>query len=183
MGREQYDSFLFDFAITKMVQMEQFAQWLRKFFFLNHWLHGEYDFIYQDNFYIVFYQLMTEGLDHLNKVINSLEENQSKFSSKLIWYNELRDGLFELKAKLSSEEFDFIEYKRHNVCHIFQNHYTPKLLNNGTIKNERKGKNLKSQENEFISIIRIHGSDKGFDIYLTQKLYPIIVEIYNKLKQ
>ena len=146
MDREQHDSFLYDFAIMKMAQMEQFAQWLRKFFFLNDRLHKKYDFIYQDSFYIVFYQLITEGLDHLNKVINALEEKKPKFNNKLKWYNELRDGLFELKAKLSSEEIDFIEYKRHNVCHIFQNHYNPKLLDNGTIKNERKGKNLKSQE-------------------------------------
>lgn len=180
MNRVEYEKLKFDFTIKTFVQEEQFYQWLKNFFFLNNELRLDYNSIYQDKFYVVFYELLTVGVVYAHKVFESLKKGDN--TGKTEWYKDLNNGLKALKAKLSDDEFDFVEYKRHNACHIFQNHYETQILANGKIKKERKGKNIDELSLAFKKILLKHGSDKNFDIYLTQKLHPLIEELFNCLQ-
>ena len=179
MDKAQYEKLKIDTVIKTFVQEEQFGQWLRKFFYLNAELNKEYDTIYQDAFYIVFYELVTVGLDYSINVLSAVEKSNNK--EKIEFYTELIKGLSELKTKFTKTEFQFIEYKRHNSSHIFQNHYENRISNNKKFISKRKGRQIDDINKELKSIILKYGNDKNFDNYLTKKLYLNTSELYQRL--
>lgn len=90
-------------------------------FYLNNELTRKWDFVYQEMFYIKFYEVTTEGLNYSNKVFEHLKNGKNE--NKLEWYEELINGLTKIKSTLQEREYCYIEYRRHNTCHIFQNSY------------------------------------------------------------
>jgi len=76
---------------------------------------------------------------------------------------------------------DYIEYKRHNACHIFQNHYE-QIQEKGKIIRLRKKKDLVQIDNDFQSILEKYICDAGFDAYITTTLYPILNDLYRDLQ-
>ncbi|WP_313579248.1 hypothetical protein [Chishuiella sp.] len=172
------EEFLTDFLRKKIVQEEQFNQWLRILFYLNNELTKKWDFVYQDMFYIKFYEVMTEGFSYANKVFEDLKKGENQ--NKLEFYEELIKGLTIMKSELQEDEYNYIEYRRHNICHIFQNGYEY-IQDNLKIKKEIKGKDLQKIKNEFEKIIDKYGSDKNFDIFLNKKLQPNLTQLYTKL--
>jgi len=181
MNGNEYEKLKSDYMIKTFVQEEQFGQWLRKFFYLNHELNKEYDSIYQDSFYVVFYELVTIGIEYGKNILDHLKSGNNK--EKTEFYFELIKGLENLKSKFSETEFQFIEYKRHSVSHIFQNHYENRISDSGKYQTKRKGKSIDDNNSELKSVILENGSDKEFDINMTKKLYPNITEMYTRLEQ
>jgi hypothetical protein len=179
MDRIDVEKFKRDHIIRTFVQQEQFGQWLRKFFYLNEALNKEYDTMYQDMFYIVFYELLTTGNDYAKKVEVCLTGSENL--EKIEFYNAITKGLTELQSSFSWNEFQFIEYKRHNASHLFQNHYENIILDSGKIQTTRKGKPIDFINEELQSILKEHKTDRNFDIYMTKKLYPKTLELYNRL--
>ncbi len=168
-----------DYIVRAFMQEEQFGQWLRKLFYLNNELNKEYNSMYQGMFYIVFYELLTIGFDYANKVASYLTDSQN--TEKIEFYNELIKKIIDFKSSFSDKEIQFIEYKRHNATHLFQNHYENIILDNGKIQTVRKKKQIDVINAELQSILKEHKTDKNFDIYMTKKLYPKILELYNRL--
>lgn len=181
MYLKDYLKYRSKYIFTVLAQQEQFAQWLRKLFFLNHELHTEYNSFYQEMFYIVFHQLITEGLEYIDKVI--LIQEKSNNEIKYRWTCELQQSLKLILSQLSESELDYIEYKRHNACHIFQNQYECQILKNGKLKDSRKDKKIEDLDKEFDLLLDKYGDDKGFDLHITSLLYPLLIDVYLKLQK
>ncbi|MCK0192971.1 hypothetical protein [Arenibacter sp. F20364] len=181
MDKIQYEKLKLDYILQTFADKELFDQWLRNFFYLNSELRKEYDAIYQNSFYIVFYELVTVGLDYSKSVLGNLKNSQNM--EKNDFYKELISGLKDIKSEFSESEFEFIEYKRHSSSHIFQTGYQKKILNNGTIKTKRKEKLLDVLNSQFYKILIKHGFDRGFDEYMNSKLYPKIMGLHERLEK
>lgn len=179
MNRLASEEFKIDFVIKTFVQETQFEQWIKTFFLLNNELSEEYNFIYQDAFYTKLYELFTEGIVYGNKL---LEKSQNPGHHKTTnWYFKLIEGLNNIKSELSDTEFEYIEYRRHRACHIFQNSFEH-IQENLRIKKERKGKKVQDIQARIQILILKHGSDKNIDHFLNKKLQPIITELYRHLQ-
>jgi hypothetical protein len=161
------------------VHLEQFAQWLRKFFYLNSELYTEYDTIYQDSFYVVFYELTTVGLKHSKVVLSHLKKEDIKTE----WYTTLVKGLDDFIKLFTETEFEYIKYKRHNASHIFQNDYEHQVFEKGKISSPKRENRIEQMDNDFKDLILLHGGDKNFDIYMHKKLYPLIIDLYDRLQR
>jgi hypothetical protein len=157
-------------------QHHQFIQWLSNLFLIDQKLNEEYDDVYQDYYYIKLYELLTYGLKYVDKqktLVNRYQEEEKN------WYIFLSKELLNLRNEISKPEFEHIEYKRHNACHIFQVDYEVKEDKNGNIKEPHRSKEKESINN----ILDIHENDYNFDIYFTKKYHPKLVEINNQSKE
>jgi len=181
MNKIEYEKFKFDNILQTLANEELFGQWLRKFFYLNNELNKEYDSIYQSSFYVVFYELTTVGIEYSKKVFEYVKNSQNL--EKKEFYLELINGLENLKSLFSESEFEFIEYKRHSSSHIFQNHYEKRATDKGKIITKRKGKLIDKLNKDFGETLIKYGFDRGFDEYMTRKLYPKVIELYSGLEK
>jgi hypothetical protein len=157
-------------------QHHQFIQWLLNLFLIDEKLNEEYDAVYQDSYYIKLHDLLIYGIKHVNEkkdLLNKYPEEEKN------WYIFLSKELLNLRNEISKTEFEHIEYKRHNACHIFQVRYEVKEDKEGNIKKPHKSKEKESINN----ILDIHENDYNFDIYFTKKYRPKLVEINNKSKK
>ncbi|WP_137404172.1 hypothetical protein [Echinicola rosea] len=149
-------------------------------FYLNHELTEKWDFIYQEMFYIKFYEATAEGLSYALKVFEHLRGGKNE--NKLEWYDELINGLTNIKSELGEDEYSYIEYRRHNTCHIFQNRYEH-IQDNLKIKKIRKDKDLQKLNIGLKQLLIKHGSDKNIDIYLNTCLQPKLTSLYAQLNK
>ena len=172
------EEFKRDFIIKTLVQQKQFEQWLKSFFFLNNELNNKYDFIYQDAFYTKFYELFTEGLVFANKVLYALQRGDNDNNRN--WYLKLIDGLNNIKKELTDEEFEYIQYRRHSACHIFQNSYEL-IQDNLRIKKERNGRDLQNVQKDLKGLILKYGSDKKIDTHINKKVQKNLTALYQQL--
>ncbi len=173
------EKFLENFKIKTLVQQAQFEQWLKSLFYINNELIKNWDFVYQEMFYIKLYEVTTEGLLYAHKVFDHLREGENK--NKFEWYQELISSLTNIKSGLLEEEYLYIEYRRHNTCHIFQNSYEH-IQDNLKIKKIRKDKDLQVINSALKKLLIKHGSDKNTDIYLNDKLQSKLTLLYNRLQ-
>jgi|ERR1035437_849709 hypothetical protein len=180
LNKSEHDKYKKDFIMKTLVQEEQFIQWLKKFLFLNSALKNEYDAIYQDSFYIVFYELSTVGLAYSKKILRHLEKGDNH--KKAAWYKELTVAIENLKNIFSSIEFEYIKYKRHNASHIFQDGYEHQVFEQGEIKSQEREDKVEKMSSDFRKLILKHRGDKGFDIYMHRLLYSAVIDLNNRLK-
>jgi hypothetical protein len=172
--------FKIDSVIKSLVQEKQFEQWLKLTFYLNEKLLKEYDTIYQDAFYVKIYEVLTEGILYATKVHESLTNGSNVH--KTDWYLKLITGLNKVKTSFNDSELFYIEYRRHQSSHIFQNQYEH-IQDNFKIKKVRNNKNLKEINDEIKSMIAKHGSDREIDYYLNKKIQPVLTKIYETLTE
>ncbi len=180
MDKFPIEEFKRDFIFKTLVQQTQFEQWLKSFFFLNNELTERYDFIYQDEFYTKFFELFTEGLSFANKVLDALQQGNNDL--KRNWYLNLINGLNAIRTELTDSEFEYIQYRRHTSCHIFQNSYEF-IQDNLRIKKERNGRLLQDIKKDLQSLILKHGSDENIDFYLNEKLQGKLTALYHQLTE
>jgi len=172
-------SFRIEATLKILVQQQQFFQWLRKFLYINESLHKEFDSVYQQMYYVMLNQLLVEGIPYTEKAVCSLSESDNKYMKE--WFGTLLASLNKIKTIFPEIELDYIEYKRHNACHIFQNHYE-QIQEKGEIIRRRKKKDLVQIDNDFQSILEKYNCDAGFDAYITTTLYPILNDLYRDLQ-
>ena len=167
-----------EFTVKTLVQEKQFEQWLKLFFFLNDELSKEYDFIYQDEFYTKFYELFTEGIVYAKKVLDVLKpgDNDDKYS----WYVKLTEGLNKIRLEITDPEFEYIQYRRHGSCHLFQNSYEF-IQDNLRIKKDRNGKQLQEIRKDLQELILKYGSDRNIDQHINAKLQNKLTDLYKQL--
>lgn len=128
-----------ELTIKIKVQQIQFEQWIRSFFRLTYKLYDGFDAELQDLHYIKLYGILTEGLEYAEMVLQHLENGKNL--NKKEWYTKCVSGITILKSQLTERELMYIEYRRHNICHIFQNQYE-RIQENYKIKHQRKGIDL-----------------------------------------
>lgn len=181
MNNLEYEKFKIETIAKTFAQQEQFYQWLRKLFYLNNELYKEYHSIYQDSFYVIYYELITEGFIYSQEILKKIEKSDNK--DRIEFFRILTKGLTDIKSIFSESELQFIEYKRHNASHIFQNHYEKRLSPKGNLINSRKGKSIEQIQKELDIELIEKGFDSGFDDYMTHKLNPLITNLYNQLQK
>lgn len=174
------EDFTTELTIKTMVQEKQFEQWFRTFFFLNYNLNNAFEPFYQDLYYIKLHGVLTEGLDYAKDVLEHL--NHGKNLHKRKWFNLCVEGIQGVVSELTERELIYIEYRRHNICHIFQNQYEH-IQGNYTIKHKRKGKDLTEIDNQLKSLLIEHGNDKNIDEFLRNKLKTKLTKLYEDLKE
>jgi len=178
MDKFPVEEFKRDFIIKTLVQQIQFEQWLKSFFFLNIELSKKYDFIYQDEFYTKFYELFTEGLAFANKILTALQTGGNE--DKLNWYLKLIEGLNKIRTELTDPEFEYIQYRRHSSCHIFQNSYEF-IQDNLRIKKERNGRHLQDIQKDLQGLILKYGGEKNIDHHINEKLQKKLTDLCKQL--
>lgn len=166
----------YDFTIKILTQRAQFEQWLRIFFYLDNRLNSEFDSVYESTYYIKLYELLTSGLDYANKTLNILKNVNNENLER--WYEILVNGLLTLKGEISETELEFIRYKRHNACHIFQDSYEINVNKKVLIERTNRFKLKK----HFHLLLDKHGTEDEFYKYLFSKLHPITIKIYKELQ-
>lgn len=171
------------------VQKEQFEHWLRKLFCMNDSLHKEYDLFYQEIYYVLLTQMLTEGKNYLDKVVEIVNEQDNWHKRE--FYNRLQSALNKIASEFTPLEFEYIKLKRHNTCHIFQNDYEV-VQNSGKIKTMRKVYSYEGEctpmeltelELGFYHILKKYGGDPGFDTYVRCKVYPILSNLHKELME
>lgn len=184
-NKEKLDDFdknklLYESLLNDIVHQELFKQWLKEFFTLNQLLNEEYNRIYQKYFYVLFYELMTEGIKYSEEIATELTGSRDI----QVWefYNNIYTGLKDLKLMFDEEEMQYIEYRRHGTSHIFQTNYEYRMKSNGKVITELKKKSIDVVENELQIVLTKHKTDKNFEIYMSSKLYPKIIELQNKIQ-
>jgi len=131
-------------------------------------------------YYVSLNQLMKEGVPYVENVTRLLKNGENKHLKE--WFNTLQNSLYKIKELLPENEWEYIEYKRHNVCHIFQNQYE-QIQDSGNIKSNRNNKKITEIDKNFQSILLKYKLDDGFDKHITTTLYPILNDLYNELKR
>ena len=174
----EFEDFNHELTIKTKVQQIQFEQWMRSFFRLTYKLYEDFDPTLQDMHYIKLYGMLTEGIDYAQIVLKHLENGKNL--NKKSWYIKCIDGLTLLKSQLTEREFIYIEYRRHNICHMFQNQYE-RIQENYTIKYKRKGMDLTEVDTLLKSLLLEFGSDRNIDEYLKEKLKLTITSLYDEL--
>lgn len=168
-----------DFIKKTLVQEKQFELWLRMLFFLNEELSIKYDFVYQNEFYIKLNEVFTVGINYSVDLLNYLKKGNN--INKQYWFEKFIKGIEHIKQSLTEKELDYIEYKRHNVCHIFQDAYEH-IQKNLKIKKEKNGRSLEEINNNIKELLLKFDNDKNIDLYLNNKLQSQLKDLYEELK-
>ena len=169
----------FDLIAQDYLKRELFFQWLRRFFFINNELENEFDSVYQNAFYVSFYELVTEGLKYCNETLTKLNETNSTRDIEL--FENIIEGLNEFKSIFSISELQFIEYKRHSASHIFQDHYEKRFSENGKLIDKRKGRNIDDVNTELNAELLEKDFDSGFYDYMFKKVNPLITKLHKRI--
>lgn len=174
-----WQSFRWNASLKILTQQEQFFQWLKMYLYINESLHREFDSVYQQMYYILLNQLIEEGFPYVEKATRILNSSENIYMKE--WFETLQNCLYKIKETFPENEWDYIEYKRHNACHIFQNHYE-QIRDNGKIIRQRKKRDLTEIEKNFHSILLKYESDRGFDKHVTTTLYHLLNDLHKKLQ-
>jgi len=172
------EDFNYELTIKTKVQQIQFEQWMRSFFQLTYKLYEGFDPILQDLYYVKLYGTLTEGLEYAKIVLQHLEKAENL--NKKNWYIRCVEGLTLLKTQLTERELIYIEYRRHNICHMFQNQYE-RIQDNYKIKYQRKGMDLTEIDSLLKNLLLEFKSDKNIDEYLKNKMKLTLTSLYNDL--
>jgi len=163
--------FKFKYTRKTFIQEQQFYQWLQILFRLNIEINEEYNHNSADLFVVKLVQFLNEGKNYCEIIIPQLIESNNNLHH---FFQCILEFIEQFKINISVAELDFLEYKRHNICHIFQNGYEP-IQNNLKVKTHLKNRQLTEINKNLISII---SSEK--DEYTVQKKlfkqYYIIIE-------
>jgi hypothetical protein len=113
-----------------------------------------------------------------NKILDALQNGEN--DTKRNWYVNLIDGLNSIKSDLTDQEFEYVQYRRHHACHIFQNSYEY-IQDNLRIKKERNGRELQEIQKGLQELILKHGSDKSIDYHINEKVQKKLAALYKQL--
>lgn len=166
--------FKIEYIQKTFIQEQQFYQWLQILFKLNMELNKNYNHNSADLFVVKVVQFLNEGKNYCEIIIPTLIKSNNK---KSYFFQHILDFIEQFKVDISEAELDFLEYKRHNICHIFQNGYEP-IQNNLKIKTHLKNRTLKEIEKNLISII----SSEKDEFTVQEKLFKRYYNIIEKLR-
>lgn len=170
--------YYYDFVLKTVTQEVQFGQWLKLLFYVNQRLQEQSDAVFHDAYYTKLYEALKKGLPYAEKVAEALQNGSNV--TKRLWYDTLIVGLQEIKAAITDDEFAFIEYKRNNACHIFQNKYE-RIQDDGSTKETRNGINIEELQKIIMSLMVEHDGEHNLNAYLYKKLYPLFSRLYQQL--
>ena len=171
------EDFKFEYIKKSIVQEQQFYQWLQVLFRLNSEINQEYNHNSADLFVVKLVQLLSEGKNYCEIVIPKLLASDN---NKIHFFQHILKFIEQFKVDISVAELDFLEYKRHNICHIFQNGYEP-LQDNLKVKTELKNRPLSEIEKNLDSIISSEKNEFEVQKNLFKKYYILIEKLRTDL--
>ena len=170
----------------------QFVQWTGRLFYLNEALHREFDSFYQELFVVKLYELLTVGVEYLEMEMLPNLSGERIFQKR--WVERLYNGLKGLRSRFTETEFAYLEYRRHNSCHIFQTGYEvidkqhrikPPQQQHRTVMHPDGSKHrvpLINLEMDFQQLLRQYGSEEGVDAHFRAMLYPVLSTMHADLQ-
>lgn len=180
MGNIAIQQFKRDLLIKTLQQEFQFESWNRDLFYINSKLQKEYDYVYQNTFYVRLYEILTVGIEYAREVYSYLEKSDNE-EKKSFFVNYI-EGFNSIKESFDKSEYLYIEYRRHLTSHIFQNQYEH-IQNDFKIKKKRNNDYLFEINKRLMDLIGKYGSDRCIDDYLNYKIQPLLNVLYLKLKK
>lgn len=195
MTREEYQQSLKDVRLqitTKLFsEKERFYDWMRKIWGVSIELEQEYNLYYHILYTTFLVEFLTEGEKYILESIETLKKVGNK--PMLDWSCRVRDGIQEIKNQYTDEEFIYLEYRRHNSCHIFTKGYES-IQDNGKIKKVRQVCTKQGGKKEILlddfdmlsyDVLSKYGGaaigDKNFDIAKHQLVAPVLNRLFNDL--
>ena len=163
-----------EYVKKTLTQEHQFYQWLQILFRLNIEINEEYNHNSADLFLVKLVQFLSEGKSYCEIIIPKLIASNN---NKHHFFRCILEFIEQFKINISVAELDFLEYKRHNICHIFQNGYEP-IQNNLKVKTHLKNRELTEINKNLISIV----SSEKDEFVLQRKLFKQYFIIIEKLR-
>lgn len=160
----------------------RFFQWLCKLNTINEELKNEYDRFYFNEYYINLSELINpkEGISFINEI------TKYGYHPEISMYFILKEKLQDIISYLSEDELIWINYKRDCSSHIFVESYNQVEINNKGELVEKVSRKKKPLNPVLVSINKLlleHGkSDQAVDIYVHNKLYQKIHDIFVELE-
>lgn len=177
----------------QIVHYTQFRNYLKSLLELSNELNNGYNLFNHQLFTVKLYNILTDGYDYIVGITSSNKYPKINPEKMQFFYPRLLEGLIEMKKQFTEDEFLYLGYKRHNVCHIFQWGYE-RIQSDGKIKETRNERGIDGKEvimgrnelsNKFISVLYDYGGenegDKNFNIKKTKLIYPIARKLYEDL--
>jgi len=161
------------------VQEQQFYQWLTILFKLNIELDENYNYNSSDLFVVKFVQLISEGESYCEYIIPKLAQGNN---NKVHFFQCILDFIQSVKTELPIEELDYLEYRRHNICHVFQNGYEI-IQNDLKIKSKLKNRNLDEISTNLISLLSTATDEFKLQEKLFKKYYILIEKLRSDLQE
>ncbi|GAA0879437.1 hypothetical protein GCM10009119_24050 [Algoriphagus jejuensis] len=168
-----------EFMLMTVVQEVPFEQWSRAVFFLANRLSKDYDDVYQEAFYIRLHDIFSTGLNYARGVLLSMKGSEN--TSKVRWFEIFIPGIEAIRNTLTEPEYQYIQYRRHCSCHMFQDKFERVQRDTLKVKSVRNGIDLKELNAGLLGLLREFGSDKDLDAHLNSKLAIPINDLYKQL--
>lgn len=173
------ESFKIEYVKKAFVQEQQFYQWLVSLFKLNIELNNEYNFNSSDLFVVKFVQFLSEGANYCEYIIPILRKSNN---NKAHFFQCILNFINDAKTELPVEELDYLEYRRHNICHIFQNGYEP-IQNDLKIKSNLKNRSLDEINTNILNLVNSEIDEFELQKKLFKKYYQRIEHLRNNLQE
>src|SRR5690606_22337233 len=103
-------------------------------------------------------------------------------NNKVHFFQCILDFIQSLKTELPIAELDYLEYRRHNICHIFQNGYEI-IQNDLKIKSKLKNRNLDEINTNLISLLSTAPDEFKLQEKLFKKYYILIEKFRSDLQE
>ncbi|MBO2545706.1 hypothetical protein J0871_14885 [Salegentibacter sp. BDJ18] len=167
----------YEYIKKRIIQEQQFFQWLQVLFRLNIEINQGYNHNSADLFVVKLYQLLTEGKTYCEDVISRLPSSEIE---KIHFFEHILKFIGQFETDISIAELDFLEYKRHNICHIFQNGYE-QVQADLRIKKHLKNRELSEIDKNLNSIIGSEENEFEVQKKLFKKYYSLIEKLRTDL--
>ncbi|WP_400071958.1 hypothetical protein [Zobellia russellii] len=171
------EEFKYQYVKKGIVQELQFLQWLHSLFILNVEINKEYNHNSAELFIVKLVQFLKEGDEYCQNIIPKIPTSDI---FKIQLFQRILKFIEDFKENIPLAEFDFLEYKRHTICHIFQNGYEP-VQRNLKVKTLLKNRELSEIDNNLKDIISSEKSEMGVQKKLFKKYYVLIEDLRTDL--
>src|SRR5690606_28342259 len=104
----------------KEFENKQFTEWLKTTYQLKELLKINYDRIYQDNFDVKIFELITSCKNYIQKFNDTIQQKNYEASIK---YKILLKIINDILSSFNEPELEFIKFRRHSSSHIFTKGY------------------------------------------------------------
>lgn len=173
------EEFKIEYIQKAFIQEKQFYQWMMSVFKLNIELNEEFSYNSSDLFVVKFVQFINEGENYCKYIMPILTRSDN---NKIHFFQRILDFILSVKSKFPIEELDYLEYRRHNICHIFQNGYEV-IQSDLKIKSKLKNRSLEEINNNIINLLGTEENEFKLQKKLFKKYYIFIEKLRTDLQE
>lgn len=189
------DNTALDKCVNYLMRNNQFNKWLNMLCWLsdelNKGLEEIQSLMYNQLYIVKLVEFITVGREY---VLTELTNDKSDYAHAC--FEEIANTIDIIISQYSEDELIYLEYRRHNVCHIFQEGYDiyqqdGKIKNNKNVISKEIGtaKTLttKELEDKFAAVLHQYGfpnkPDDNFDKTKRALIHPVLSNLRDKINE